>query len=245
MTDIAIGRKSAPRRGLPMYSPELPRVIFSERSGNRKLGGIPAAIVSAETCPPSCGFYGKGCYAENHFTAQHWRRAAADGLQWEQFVNRVRALPKGQLWRYAVAGDLPGQGDSLDLHAVGELATANKGRRGFTFTHKPLKTQAELDAVRAANASGFTVNLSSDSLAQADARAALGVGPVVVVLPKGASGDIRTPAGRRVVVCPSESRGLTCAQCQLCSHSGRTGIVGFVAHGQMSATVSRIAQGGT
>ncbi len=99
-------------------------------------------------------------------------------------------------------------------------------------------------AIARANAQGFTVNLSADTLEQADKRAELGVGPVVVVLSSGAGGDIRTPAGRRVVVCPAEtSAKLDCARCGLCAKADRKGIVGFIAHGQMQRTVSRIAAG--
>jgi hypothetical protein len=171
------------------------------------------------------------------------RDVEQNGLDWDAWLERVRALPEGQPWRYAVAGDLPGHGDTLDLGALGELVESNFGRRGFTFTHKPLALEHEVWAVRGAQAAGFTINLSADSLEQADKRAELAAGPVVVVLPLGAGGDIRTPAGRRVVVCPAETRGLDCAACQLCTRSDRRGIVGFVAHGQMSATVSRIAVG--
>ena len=71
----------------------------------------------------------------------------------------------------------------------------------------------------------------------------LGIAPVAVVLPAGASGDIRTPEGRRVVVCPAEDRGLDCSRCGLCALIDRKGIVGFRAHGQMAATVSKIARG--
>jgi len=236
-------RASEPRRRLPVVSDGPPRVTWSARSGNVKLGGIPAAIVSGETCPPSCGFYGNGCFAEFGFLGAHWRRTGEEGLTWDAFLDRVRELPTGQLWRYGVAGDLPGQGDTLDPVALGQLVRANLGRRGFAFTHKPLAFKFERWAVRGANAAGLTINLSADSLEQADARAELGVGPVAVVLPTGASSDIRTPAGRRVVICPAETRGLTCSECQLCSRAERTGVVGFVAHGQMRETVSRIAGG--
>jgi len=237
-------RASEPRRGLPMHRPA-PRVLWNRRSGNAKLGPIPAAIVSGETCPPSCGFYGKGCFAEFGPLGAHWRRTADDGLDWQALLDAVRALPEGQLWRYGVAGDLPGNGDTLDVELLAELVKAQRGRRGFAFTHKPLTTELERSFIRFANYYGFTVNLSADTLAQADERAALGVGPVVVVLPRGTAGDVRTPAGRRVVICPAETRGLDCSRCGLCSRSERKGIVGFLAHGQMHQTVSRIASGGS
>lgn len=235
-------RGSEPRRLLRVLAPSgEPRVTWVPKSGNKKLGGIPASIVSPEACPPSCGFYGKGCYAEFGASGHHWRNVEHRGLLWGDFIDRVRALPAGQLWRYAVAGDLPGEGEAIDESRLGELVEANRGKRGFSFTHK----RAAYSAIRQANASGFTINLSADTLEEADAKWWSGL-PVATVLPADASGDIRTPAGRRVVICPAQLRDdVTCASCQLCSVSSRKGIVGFRAHGQMKKTVTKISQGGS
>lgn len=236
-------RGSEPRRLLRIVADAAgTRVTWIPKSGNKKLGGIPAAIVSPETCPPSCGFYGKGCYSEFGASGHHWRNVEHNGLPWEAFLREVKALPEGQLWRYAVAGDLPGEGESISPSQLNGLVRANRGRRGFTFTHKAV-TVRNRSIIYDANAQGFTVNLSADTLAEADKKAAFGL-PTAVVLPADASGDIRTPEGRRVVICPAQTRpSVTCASCQLCSVSTRKGIVGFRAHGQMKKTVTKIAQG--
>jgi hypothetical protein len=174
-------------------------------------------------------------------------------MSWSTFCDAVAALPEGQLWRHNEAGDLPGKGDRIDVNAMAALVAANDGRRGFTFTHKPVlddddehvrPTALNRACVRAANRMGFTVNLSADSLEQADRLAALGVGPVVVVLPQGASnGASKTPGGRQVVVCPAQTtKGMTCARCQLCANATRKSIVGFKAHGQFRASVTQLVQ---
>jgi len=232
-----------PRRLLRVVAPSGVRVTWVPKSGNKKLGGIPASIVSPETCPPSCGFFGKGCYAEFGASGHHWRSVEHRGLEWSDFVERVRQLPQGQLWRYAVAGDLPGEGEALDAGALAALVAANRGKRGFAISHKSVELHR--DALHSATRQGFTINLSADTLEEADRKAESGLGiPVVVVLPKDAAGDIRTPGGRRVVICPAQTRPeVTCASCQLCSVATRKGIVGFRAHGQMKNTVTRIAQG--
>jgi hypothetical protein len=237
-------RGSVPRRGLRVISDSAPVVRFIRSSNNGKLGGIPAATVSPETCPPSCGFYGRGCFAEYGPMGHHWREVESRGLTWDAFLQAVRETPEGALWRYAVAGDLPGQGDTLDHALLGELVRANEGRRGFTFTHKPLTSGEDQEAVCWANANGFAVNLSADTLEQADARVELLCGPVVVVLPEDAPARLMTPGGRHVVVCPAETHAaLDCARCGLCAIRSRKAIVGFRAHGQSKATVSKIARG--
>lgn len=235
-------RASEPRRGLPVMSDGPPHVLWSERSGNVKLGGMPSCIVSGDTCPTSCAFYGDGCFAEFGMLGHHWRRAGAEGLAWEGFLDRLRALPADTLWRYAVAGDLPGVGDELDVVRTAELIHTNFGRRGFAFTHKPLRSPLERRAIHKANSLGFVVNLSASTLEEADAKLALQVGPVAVVLPLGTTAALQTPAGHPVLLCRFETHGVTCADCGLCARPHQV-IVGFIAHGQMKARVSVIASG--
>ncbi len=112
-----------------------------------------------------------------------------------------------------------------------QLVSANKGRRGFTYTHKP-PTPTNLKHIRHANDNGFTINLSADSPAEADRLKALNAGPVVTVLPYDQKTNFRTDAGHLVVVCPAVIRdGVTCATCKLCAWKDREVIVGFPAHG--------------
>jgi hypothetical protein len=159
-------------------------------------------------------------------------------MTWNDFTTAIAALPEGQLWRHNQAGDLPGVGDTIDTGELKRLVTANAGRRGFTYTHKPLESADNLAAVRDANARGFTVNASADNLAEADQLAQLGV-PVVVVVPSDAPDVMRSPDGRRVIVCHEQTgRKPNCAACQLCAVAPRFTIVAFRAHGAKKAQLS-------
>jgi len=109
---------------------------------------------------------------------------------------------------------------------------ANHGRRGFGFTHYDAEIPANAAALRTANDNGFTLNLSANSLEDADRLAGLNAGPVAVVLPTGATKPLRTPQGRFVAVCPATVRDdVTCASCGICAHATRKAIIGFPAHG--------------
>jgi hypothetical protein len=157
------------------------------------------------------------------------------GTDWSTFVGAIAALPDGQLWRHNQAGDLPGDGHTVDPVALGELVCANIGKRGFTYSH--YRDGASLSWIKTANEWGFTVNLSANSLSDADTLADTGAGPVVVVLPSDQTDNTRTPAGRRVVVCPATQRDdVSCATCQLCARQ-RDAIVGFPAHGTRKRTI--------
>lgn len=218
------------------------KIHFSRVSSNVKTGPIPVSTSSRETCPPTCDFKGNGCYAENFPLRIHWDRVTegARGLEYPDFLAEIRALPKGQLWRHNQAGDLAGEGGQIDIYKLAELAAANRGRRGFSYTHYPLNT-FNTTALALANMEGLTINVSADSLDQADAMYRHGL-PLVAVVPPGWRGT-RSPAGNPVTVCPAQARDdMTCATCQLCANSDRRAIVAFEAHGARKKTVIQIME---
>jgi hypothetical protein len=111
------------------------KALFVAVSANKKTGPIPVTYSDRESCPPSCAHYKSTCYAESGPARLAWNRAAG-AAEWPELCARVAALPDGQLWRHNVAGDLPGDGEEIDAAALGDLVAANRGRRGFTFSHK-------------------------------------------------------------------------------------------------------------
>ena len=206
------------------------KIHFIRQSANSKTGPIPVTYSQRETCPPSCPHYRADCYAEDYYTRLSWDKVAARGGSLGQLCESVAALPAGQLWRFNVAGDLPGAGETVDAAALGEIVAANAGRRGFTYTHK--KSPDALHWAGHATRWGFTVNLSADDAGEADALAEAAAGPVVAIVPTDTPEKSYTPAGRTIIVCPAQSRdGVTCETCGLCAIADRTVIIGFRAHG--------------
>jgi len=144
--------------------------------------------------------------------------------------DKVAKLPDGTLWRHNVAGDLPGEGEKIDSKALAALVLANKGKRGFTYSHK--KSPQAIKAIKAANMAGFTINLSADDVGEADRLADMQAGPVVSIVPIDTPEKSYTPDGRVVVICPAQTRDdVTCKTCGLCSRGSRETIIGFRAHG--------------
>lgn len=241
-SDMTLAEKLARKAPRSIVHGDGERVVLNLASTNRKTGEMPVSMSDGATCPDACGFKGRGCYAELAKTKLWWNKVPERGVTWEEFCRAVASLPAGQIWRHNEAGDLPGLNDGLDRAKLAELVVANMGRRGFTFTHKPLRTTAERFAVKVANRHGFTINLSADNLEHADELARTGAGPVVVVLPADAPDKTRTPEGRAVIVCLNETKGLTCLDCQLCAVADRTSIVGFRAHGTAKSLVSELVR---
>lgn len=223
------------RTGLPEKGEV--RVEFTPVSQNRKLGPIPASKTSAETCPPSCAWFNNGCFGEASFTRMWWRKVHKMGITWTEFIDEIRSLQPGTVWRHNTVGDLPGEGEELDTAKVIELAEASAHTKGFTFTHKKRFTHPYdvLPFLAYVCSKGLTVNLSCDSMEEADiVLAQTWHPPVTVVLPEDQEGNFfRTPAGNRGIVCPAVTKHLTCKECKICSVPNRKSIVGFPAHGNL------------
>jgi len=225
---------------------------ITARSKNMKTGPILVTTSTAKTCPDACPLKKNGCYAELSQTKYHWRHVTEGkhGTEWNEFISTLsRLLPKldgKKLWRHNQAGDLPGANNRINRRQAIQLAVVNKksGARGWTYTHKPM-TMENAETVRQMNKIGFTVNLSGNSVADADRLADLGVAPVVTILPSDTQGNrLKTPAGRQVIVCPAQRiEGMTCDRCGLCeSRHPRRPIIGFLAHGVSKKKVSEIAR---
>jgi hypothetical protein len=206
------------------------RYHLTLKSENKKTGPIPVSMTSSETCPSSCGQF-RTCYAKyGHMKAIWKKHADQSGTDLSDFCLKIKSLPSGQVWRHNQAGDLPGVGERINARALRRIVSANKGRHGFTFTHKPM-SQRNISLVKEANRRGFVVNISADTIQQADRYRSINAGPVVVVLPEKTTTSFTTPGGNRVVLCPNVTHGVTCERCKLCAWSEREVIIGFPAHG--------------
>lgn len=214
------------------------------KSSNKKTGPIPVTTTEQSSCAPSCPFISKGCYAKSGPLALHWRKVSAGerGTDWQGLCDFISALPEKQLWRHNQAGDLPHVFGDVDHTMVDQLITANTKRRGYTYTHHKLNKH-NVEIIKRANHKGFTINASTESLAAADDAIDLGI-PAVCVVPNNQPVPKYTPAGRKVVLCPEQQCGISCADCKLCSQSKRTCVVAFQAHGNAAKTVNQIVSNG-
>ena len=164
----------------------------------------------------------------------HWE-AVTRGERGEplaRFLANIAALPAGQLWRHNQAGDLPHTAGRISRRFMRGLIAANRGRRGYTYTHHRLDLGENLPLIRQANRNGLTVNVSTETEAAADSAITAGL-PAVLVVPSDETRTTwQTAGGNRVLVCPAQrSDTKTCASCQLCHKRGRRVIIAFLAHG--------------
>jgi hypothetical protein len=217
---------------------------FTEASSNIKTGAIPTSTSDRATCWTGCPFYDKGCYAKSGPQNIHWNKVSAGerGYEWQAFLSLIRKLQRGQLWRHNVSGDLPVVSDGvIDGDKVAQLVDANRGRKGYTYTHHPL-TDSNLGAIMYANAAGFTVNVSTESVEVADSiMTNHGIPAVAVVNSNKTDRFYRTESGRKVITCPATIHdNVTCKTCGLCQQADRQFVIAFPAHGNAKKTVNAI-----
>jgi hypothetical protein len=220
------------------------QVALTMVSSNTKTGPIPTTTSDRATCPTTCPFYDKGCYAKSGPQAIHWRKVsnAERGFAWDEFVNQIRKIAKNQIWRHNVSGDLQHNDGNIDYKKLRQLIMANKGRRGFTYTHHKLN-EHNIVSFQNANMMGFTINASCESIEEADrVMTEHEIPAVAVVNSEKTDRFYTTSSGRKVVTCPAAlfPGKVTCATCGLCQKADRNFVIAFPSHGNAKRTVNEI-----
>ena len=110
----------------------------------------------------------------------------------------------------------------------------------LSIKNAPIIDYKNISLLKTANKQGFTVNISTESEAAAD-NAVLNSLPAVIVVK---STEKRrfwfTKNKNKILVCPAQTRGINCIDCQLCQHRPKNLIIAFLAHGNMSKLIDKI-----
>lgn len=216
------------------------KLYLTRVSGNKKTGPIPVSTTSRDSCPSTCRLLGAGCYAENFPLVSHWNKVDQRGMDAAIFLKEIKRLPKGQLWRHNQAGDMPSEDGIMDSTFLYSLISANKRKKGFTYTHH-LLNPTNVNLIHYSNKNGFTINASTDNVTDGIAAYRMGL-PTVTILPLDAPNE-QIVDGVKIVACPAEkSKRVQCSNCALCQIPDREYIIGFRAHGTRARTVDLIAR---
>ena len=213
------------------------KVRFTRISTNRKTGFIPVTTSEENTCPSSCPLKEKNiCYAKKGSTRLIWKEVKKGKSErwnkpfnndYDSLLKEIKKLPPGQLWRHNQAGDLAhnGNNESIDVDKLKQLVKANKGKNGFTYTHKT-QLEENFKKIKYANDKGFTINLSANDLQHADELKKHNL-PIATIV--GTKPVKETPQGHKIKMCPNQvNKAITCELCLMCSKSKRDYIVGFL-----------------
>lgn len=211
----------------------------------------------AQTCPSSCTFKGKGCFASSGYSGRAVRRLEelARGKS-ELELAQAEALAIDRLDRKGVALDGGRDGESrrdMRLHVSGDVTEASGldvltasvarwqargGGAAWSFTHAWRTLPRERWRT-------ISILASIETAAQVEEARSRSYVPALTIreFPQGAK-PFRIPgADTTFIPCPAETKGTTCVQCRLCLdrepylHDANRGI-SFAVHG-MAATAAK------
>ena len=131
---------------------------------------------------------------------------------------------------------------AIDYLKLRQLIDANRGRKGFTYSHHIL-TEHNIIALQNANGMGITVNASCESVDDADrVMTEHNIPAVAVVNSNETRRFFTTSSGRKVITCPAALHPdkVTCATCGLCQKADREFVIAFPAHGVAKNKVNAI-----
>jgi hypothetical protein len=214
------------------------------RSGNRKIGNIPAISRPQWSCPSDCPLMGAGCYGEvkpgrpsifqmvDASIANRARKSRRLSMR-DLATRRWRTVPRAL--RFGVVGDYltpAGTPDHAYIAETNELATAHPWVSwGYTHAWRRLVPSMFRYVVRA----------SVQSAQEASAAIAAGW-RVAIVDPGPDAPDTLIGSridGQLVVQCPvTNGKSASCEDCRLCGRDVPT-IIAFPVHGAQRGKAAR------
>lgn len=218
-------------------------VGINKRSGNEKTGPIPVSTLDQSTCPPTCPLKGNGCYAETGNLGMYWgplSRGERKHTDWTGYLEWIRSLAAGTLWRHAQAGDMPGGKRSVSVRALRQWTAAVQHTAPIAYSH-----WNDAASLRAIVATGAPINVSANNPRDLDRikRHAPDILAVVLV-PQDTPERSVSPDGHGIVVCPEQTgRVRNCKECGLCARRNRKVTVGFWPHSQGKRKAEAVARG--
>ena len=179
--------------------------------------------------------------------ALHWDKVSNGerGKGWRDHLADLATLPLFSPLRVNQVGDLPHSGGRISRRYLVALLDVIRRRklRAWTYTHHDLAKGENAALLRRAFRSGLTINVSTESVAAADAAIAAGLPATITVPSTEKRTQWRTPDRNLVYVCPEQQRDgrdVTCADCTLCHKRGKRVIIAFPAHGTRKATADQL-----
>jgi hypothetical protein len=244
-----VSQSTRPRRavkgGHPSPVPSgQPAAIAVETSTNAKLGPVSATYASQASCPSSCPWFERGCYAESGPTGFTTRRLNRSALRGALRIARaearaIDALNGDRLLRLHVVGDARTNAAARELGVAARRYAAlgnapHRGKKVWTYTH------AWRTVARASWGNVVSVLASVETVRQARAAMAQGYAAAVVVAAFEQQSAYQIN-GTTLVPCPYQTRGVTCRDCGLCRDDERLRsaglVIAFEAHGSHGAVV--------
>jgi hypothetical protein len=216
-------------------------------SGSDKSHGLTTIRSDRSTCPPYCllkkNTTGKnGCYGDGYFISPIWDKCA---YVLTELLRLIRKIPPRQMVRLWEVGDFPGTKGRMDKEICLTIAKALRFRKTFGFTHyRP--SEHNLPIIQEMG-KYITVNMSANSIKEADKYLAMGLDTVLIVHEDSARVFL-SPEGNKGVMCPAQTGKCDgCISCgngnPLCARQNRGYFILLKAHGVQKSCVNKLTEG--
>jgi hypothetical protein len=214
-------------------------VYAVEATANAKLGLVSATYVAQQSCPESCVFLRSGCYSENGFTGGNIVKPLNRGVATTMSRAQIAAQEAELIDGLSGAKDLRLHvvGDSTTVAGTKKLAAAvarymlRGGRRAWSYTHA-------WSTVPRRAWGPVSVLASCETAEQVGAAQMRGYATAIVV-DQHRSIKLHERDGIRVLPCPEQTRGVSCADCRLCLDAVRLHdakiTIAFSVHGSVGS----------
>lgn len=203
-----------------------------EQSKNAKVGTVSATYASLHSCPSSCPFKGKGCYAQSgnvFFTvkkldkcASETNRTCPESIAREE-ANAIDKLSGKLPLRLHVSGDCTTNESAKIVSEACKSYAEKHGQPVWTYTHAWRQVDREAWGSVSVYASCETVDQCKEAISKGYA-AAMVTGEA---MEKSEKRD-----GLKLTPCKEQSKGTPCVDCKLCfKDSNKKRVIVFGAHG--------------
>ena len=210
-------------------------IIAVEVSRNDKTGPCSNLYAPLTTCPNTCPFKARGCYARNGRAGLHARRCTETEAGYTQLemaqheADKIRSLSGKLPLRLHVSGDFfDAQCAAIIDSAAGEY-TAKRGQAVWAYTHT-------WRVIPRATFKNISILASVEDMASAKEAKKTGYA-VAIVIPT----DTKS---KEVTICPHITRGTPCVSCKLCLHADKLKKpIAFYPHGAQRKSVEAVIIG--
>lgn len=203
-------------------------------SKNTKVGNIAITYLPIkQTCPKSCPLKDNGCYAKNSFvgfTVSRLENKFKDYHGFDIIRKEAREIINNAHLSNGKTLRLHGSGDVRTAKGANLLAKAAEKWKGKVYTY----THSWRDISRK-SWGNISVLASVESLADAKLALKNNYAPAMLVENHPENGKAYIKDNLKIIPCPSQTRGITCEQCNLCMNDSmlknQNAVIAFAAHG--------------
>jgi hypothetical protein len=227
-------------------------------SANRKTSADPKCrpVTVTRAAKGSCGAcpLKKGCYADRHWTGQHWERLSSQwGGKSTTDIGRARIA---QHEAQSILDNWPRDGRPLRLHESGDCATSEAARTvtaavrqaqregagaAWTYTHSWRDVARSAWGRSKDNTRGVSILASVETARQARQARRRGYAAAMVCDSFEQGRADLAAEGLRGIPCPAQTGLNDCESCRLCTRSNQLkksgGVILFEPHGSGSAEI--------